>query len=176
MKRKCITTFILLCMICVILTLTACSHREKYQPALYTKENLLSLYQENIELFEDVVEIIISNKAFYEEGRINEYTDADITSPYDKALTHFGDTERKVIDELFEFKPYMILYDYARRFVKITFISSDNKLSYTFVFWTLDSEDSQYKLDNYKRQLAQHYILEDIQDNRFLFYNHDVGT
>lgn len=78
---------------------------------------------------------------FYEKERINEYTDADIVSPY----------------------------DYARRFVKITFLTSDTNESYTFLFWTLNGENSEDKFDDYKTFLTQHYVLENL-DNRCIMY------
>ena len=160
---------ILLYDFCFIITLIACNRQEEYQPSAYTKEEVKCLYYENRELFETLVEAIISNEMFYEKGRINEYTDADIVSPYDDALSFFKDTDRKTIDEFFNLKPYMILYDYARRFVEITFLASDTNESYTFLFWTSNGENSADKFNDYKTFLTQHYALENL-DNRCIMY------
>ena len=166
---------ILLCAFCIILTLATCNHQEKYRPLKYTKEEIKRLYYENIELFETLVEVIISNDMFYEKGRINEYADADIVSPYDDALTFFEDTDRKTIDEFFDLKPYMILYDYARRFVAITFIASDiNDESYTFLFWTSNVENGEEKFDDYKFYLTQHNILENIDSQCIMYYCNSI--
>ncbi len=170
MISKHMMPLILLCAACFILTFSACSHQNKYQPSSYTKEEIQCVYQENVELFESIVKIISSNEMFYEKGRINEYTDADIVSPYDDALSFFSNTYRKTIDEFFGLKPYMILYDYACRFVEITFLAADTNDSYTFLFWTLDGEDSEDKFNDYKELLAQKYVLENITSRCIMFY------
>lgn len=161
---------ILLYAFCIILTLVACNRQEEYQPSAYAKEEVQCLYYENLELFETLVEVITSNEMFYEKGRINEYTDADIVSPYDDALSFFEDTDRKTIDEFFDLKPYMILYDYARRFVKITFLASDTNESYTFLFWTSNVENSEGEFDDYKTFLTQHYVLESLDSRCIMYY------
>ena len=163
--------FIMLCAFCYILSVVACNYQEEYQPSAYTKEEIQCLYFENLELFECLVKVISSNEAFYEKGRINEYTDADIVSPHDDALSFFNDTDKKTIDEFFEFKPYMILYDYARRFVKVTFLASDIKESYTLLFWTLNVENCEEKFNDYKTFLAQHYVLENIDSRCIMYYD-----
>ena len=88
-------SLILLCAFCIILMFVACNHQEEYHPSAYSKEEVQCLYHENLELFERLVKVISSNDAFYEKGRINEYTDADIVSPYDDALSLFNDADKK---------------------------------------------------------------------------------
>lgn len=168
--KKCYRISMLLCVFCVVLTLTACDRREAYRPVTYTKGEARGLYFENRELFESLVKAISSNEAFYEKGRINEYTDADIISPYDDALQFFHDTDLQTINTFFDLKPYMILYDYARRFVEVTFLASDGKESYNFLFWTSDSEESAEEFNAHKAYLAQYYTLEVVDENRVIFY------
>lgn len=163
-------SLILLYAFCTILSLAACNRQEKYRPSVYAKEEVKCLYYENLELFENMVKVITSNEMFYEKGRINEYTDADIVSPYDDALSFFNDTDRETIDEVFDLKPYMILYDYARRFVKITFIASDTNESYTFLFWTSNSENSEDEFNDYKTFLAQHNVVESLDIRCIMYY------
>lgn len=162
----------LLYILCTCLIFSACNPKEAYRPSLYTKEEVLCLYYENLELFESLVRVISSNEEFYEKGRINEHTDADIISPDDEALIYFDDGERKVIDTFFGFKPYMILYDYARRFVKITFIAAETESadSYTLLFWIANVENSEVKFNNHKKYLAQRYVVEDINSGCIMFY------
>ncbi len=170
MKLNRIKSLIFLCALSIILTFSACKKHETYSPSPYTKDEVQALYRENSGLFENVVEIISSNGDFFEKGRINEYTDADIVSPYDDAMQFFDDTERKIINEFFDLKPYMLYYDYARRFVTITFIASDNVESYSFLFWTKSDEGGVAKLDNYKAYLSQNYIIESITEHSFMYY------
>ncbi len=161
-----------ICVFCIILPLVACNRQEEYRASAYSKEEVLGLYYENLELFETLVGIITSNEMFYEKGRINEYEDADIRTPYDDALSFFSDTDRKTIGEFFDLKPYYILYDYARRFVEVTFIASDtNAESYTFIFWTSNAEDSEVKFDDYKMYLAQRRVVESLDDRCVMYYH-----
>lgn len=168
--KKYYRILMLLCAFCVTLTLVACDRREVYRPSKYTKVEARCLYFENRELFESLAIVISSNEAFFEKGRINEYTDVDIISPYDDALQFFHDADLQTINTFFNLKPYMILYDYARRFVEVTFLGSDGEESYNFLFWTSDSEDSAEKFNAHRAYLAQRYTLEVIHEDRVIFY------
>lgn len=161
----------LLCILCFVLSSAVCNKREKYLPSFYTKKEVQCLYYQNLELFDSLVTVISSNETFYEKGRINEYTDADIVSPYDDEVSLFNDTDRETIDAFFELKPYMILYDYARRFVEITFYASDiHDGAYTLVFWLSKGENSEAEFYDYKMFLAQRYVLEGLDSHCFMFY------
>ena len=165
---------ITICIICISLVLTSCNRREKYEFDLYSKNEVRALYRENTELFKSIVSIISANEVFYEKSQTNEFDNPDITSPYDKDLTYFSDTDKKIIQDFFELcKPYMILYDYGKRFVEITFISDtfmvDNSVeSYTFLFWV--REDDSNGFVNYKSYIEQNYITEYVAKNCFLLY------
>ena len=161
---------IIACFFCVILIFCACNHNNQYVPSAYTKNEVLLIYQEKNELFENVVNIISTNEMVLKNGRINEYTDVDIMSPYDDALSCFSETEKKAINNLFNYKPYIILYDYAGRFVEISFLSADSNGSYSFLFWTSNSDNSNAKFIDYKNYLAQTYIIESITINCIMFY------
>jgi len=165
---------IVIILIVILLIFSACKHQEKYVPSSYSKDEVQRIYFENNELFDNVVRIVSSNEEFYEKGRINEYTDADIVSPYDKALSFFNENDKNIINEIFILKPYMILYDYARRFVEITFIADDTNsypLLYTFLFWTLESENSEVEFEKYQEYLAQRYFLENVTERCIIFYH-----
>ena len=161
---------IITCFSCVILIFCACNHNNQYVPSAYTKNEVLLIYQEKNELFENVVNIISTNEMVLKNGRINEYTDVDIMSPYDDALSCFSETEKIAINNLFNYKPYIILYDYAGRCVEISFLSADSNGSYSFLFWTFNGDNSNAKFVDYKNYLAQTYIIESITINCIMFY------
>ncbi len=163
-------TIFVLCGFFIFFTITSCYQREEYHPALYTKAELQHIYEENQVLFEDVVEIITASERFYNEGRINEYTDADIISPYDECMQLFNNEDRKILEKFFEFKPYMILYDCWQRFVSFTFINEGQDNSYTYVFWTMDGPNSKTELESYKARIAQNSIIENITTECFMYY------
>lgn len=160
----------LCCILCIVVTFIGCVRQDKYLPNSYTKDEVKQIYNENAKLFENIVDIVSSNENFYDEGRINEFTDADIVSPHDDALMCFSETERHSFDEIFAFKPYMIRYDYARRFVDITFIASDGHTSYSFLFWTSKSDYNGIKFNNYKDYLEQKYTIENIAEWCIMYY------
>ncbi len=153
--------------ICAFVLLVSCQRQINYKPELYLREEVIGLYAENTDLFEDLVEVISTNERFYENGRINEYEDANITSPYDKGLSFFDSEDKKIIKTFFGFKPYMILYDYARRFVSITFIAADESESFTLLFWL--SQD-MVGFENYTVYLSQYNVVETMSENCILFY------
>ena len=156
-----------------IATFAICTHQNeyKYVPNSYTIDEVRCLYQENTELFENVVTIISSNEVFFEKGRPHEDEDAFISSPYDQKMSFFDNASKSVIDELFVLKPYMILYDYVGRFVSITFIVNDYSDACSFLFWIYDGIDTTAKFKEYKNKKEQNYILEDISNHCFMYYH-----
>ena len=70
------TIFVVVCLI-IIMIFTHCirSPSEEYQPKLYTKEELLTVYEVNKTLFQDVVNVIIHNENFCND-RDSEYDDS----------------------------------------------------------------------------------------------------
>ena len=72
-----------------------------------------------------------------------------------------------MILEVFQLKPYLILYDYARRFVTITFLANGDDESYTFLFWTSSDEKA---FDDYQAFLSQNYILNNMSEKCVMYY------
>ncbi len=161
---------IIMCLFCTVISFFACNHNNKYVASKYTKNEILSMYQDNHLQFESIVNIISTNESILEKGRINEYTDVDIMSPYDDALSCFSEADKMAINNFFNFKPYMILYDYACRFVEISFLSADDDGAYSFLFWTFKGDNSDAKFNDYINYLSQTFIVEFITTNCILFY------
>lgn len=146
--------------LCLTLAFIGCVRQNRYLPANYTKEEVKDLYRLNPELFHELVTTIASNKAFFEEGRVSQYSDADIISPYDAAMVYFSEAEKKIIEAVFETKPYMILYDYACRFVKVTYINEDNSSGYSLLFWTASKNENEQEFNEYIKHLKSLYKYE----------------
>ena len=166
MKGKIISLLIIIC-----ITFTGCvREKNKYLFDTYTKDEVISLFNENKEKFDEIVKIVSDNNDFYEKDRQMEYEDADITSPYDEALKWFSASDKDVIVDFFELKPYMISYDYNCRFVKFTFIGSDDKIAYCFLFWFVDGDEDAYEFEDHKDYLRQNYVVKNVAYNWILYY------
>ncbi len=159
------------CLMCCTALLVQCNtHQNEYRPNLYSQNEVIALYKENKEAFNIVVDVVSNTPAFYENGRINEYENPSLTSPYDKHLKWFNDTDRVLIVDFFKLKPYMISYDRYRRFVKITFIGSDEHEGYTLLFWLKDDTSEECEREDYKNYLLQDYDVTDIDEKCFIYY------
>ena len=100
---------------------------------------------------------------------IVEFEDPNIMRPDDSTLSFFCDEDKETILDFFEFKPYMVSFDYAGRFVKFTFINEDQTDCYVLLYWVKDLNNTAEKLNEYERYLQQNYIVEDVKD-RWVFY------
>ena len=167
----------IMCFFLCILFLVGCSNKHTYTPELYTKTDVISMCENENELFNNLVSIIVHNDEFYEK-RKDEYDDAFFCSPHDEELKWFDEEDSKTIAEFFEFKPYMISYDLGRRFVEVTFLSSEEAESYTLLFWIKNSNNDEiFKFQEYSNYLSYTYVVETLEFDFFseyrilLYYN-----
>ena len=128
------------------------------------------MLQNHKSLFSEVVSVVSSNQRFYDEGRVSQYTDADIVSPTDKALVYFDEQQQTVIQEFFQLRPYMILFDYSKRFVAISFLSTEEDNGYTIVFWIQSGTNSANDFSDYAYRLSQNFTVEKISNNCLLYF------
>lgn len=161
---------VLLCIFCIVITFSSCTHNEEYKFALYTKDEVLSMYDENADLFLQTVMIKDTVEGWYEKGLIDEYEHVLITSPYAKEITYLNDEEKAVLNKLFELKPYMIKYHRGGLYVAITFINSDATDAHVLSFWTYTGENSDREYEEYKSYLAQYHIVEEVTDGCIIWY------
>ena len=153
------------------MSLWACSDRPSYKRDSYTEEEIRTLFQENRELFDRLVEVIVNEPDFFEKGRRYESDDAFLTSPYDDKMDLFSDTGRETVLEFFELKPYMISYDVTKECIEITFILQGDQDGVTFFYW-LDSETSggnggRGDLKDHILKMESFYDVEDMGENWF---------
>ena len=78
---------------------------------LYTKEELLTVYEANKTLFQDVVNVIIHNENFCND-RDSEYDDSFLSYPETNKnkLKLFNEEERTVINDFYAFQQYILNY------------------------------------------------------------------
>ncbi len=158
--------------ICIAVALSGCSSQERYLPAAYEKTDIIEAYRNDREHFLEVVKIFSSNTTFLKNGRINQFSDWYISSPLDKNLTWFNETEKTVILDFFDaYEPYMVSLDYSKRFVEITFINSDRSDGYCLLFWIRESSNSEF--NEYKIYLSYSYYIEYIDNNCILVFPKD---
>ncbi len=162
----------LLCILCIIVTLSSCERKEKYEFALYTKDEVLSMYNDNIELFMQVVALKESIKDLYDKGLVDEYEHVAITSPYAKEMTYLNDDETEILNKFFELKPYMVNYRNDGLYVAISFTNSDATDCCTLYFWTYTGENSYREFGELKSMLAQYkdHIVEEVADGCIISY------
>ncbi len=163
--------FVVECLIIImIFTHCICSPSEEYQPKLYTKEELLTVYEVNKTLFQDVVNVIIHNENFCND-RDSEYDDSFLSYPETNKnkLKWFNEEERTVINDFFAFQPYMLNYHCTRQYFDITFINEDQTDSYVFVFWLSDDSNALKSFLSYRSSSSKQNI-EKLDENCYFLW------
>ncbi len=155
----------------IFLLLSACSKKPEYHRASYTEEEMRAMFQDNKELFDKLVEVIISEQDFFEKGRRDEYEDAILMSPYDEELDLFSESGRQTVLDFFELKPYMISYDSNKRFIEITFVIQGDKESAVFLYWLHPMAPGEHggesKLEEYIFYIGQNHYVDSLEGNWF---------
>lgn len=155
----------------LFLTTAGCGSSESSSWVAYTKSDVLAFYNENKDLFDELVQIIINDDDFFEKGRnLLDDGDATICSREDENLSLFSEPDRQVILNFLEFKPYMITYDSSQDFVKITFIGLDEYEGFSFLFWIGSSGQRNYK--GFLYYLEQFYSVEPLSDGWIFYYSY----
>ena len=135
--------------ICVILMFSACENSPRYEFRNYEKAELVALINENEDLFNEVVRVVVEDDDICEKGSHPYEKEVRFTSPYNEEIGLLDQHGQQVIGNFFQFRPYMVQYDYQQGFVSITFIGDiDNVEGYQFMYW-LDTED----VDGLERRL-----------------------
>lgn len=163
-----------------LLLLSGCNEKPEYHWETYTEDEMRTLFQENRELFDKLVEVIVSEQDFFEKGRRDEYADAFVTSPYDEEMDLLSENGRKTVLEIFGLKPYMISYDSNQRFIKISFIFEGKKSGAVFLYWlepTLPGEHGGgSKLEEYIYYLEQDCYVDDLGGSWFFYKYKEQGN
>ena len=163
--------FVVVCLIIIMLfTYYICSPSEEYQPKLYTKEELLTVYEANKTLFQDVVNVIIHNENFCND-RDSEYDDSFLSYPETNKnkLKLFNEEERTVINDFYAFQPYMLNYHCTRQYFDITFINEDQTDCYVFVFWLSDDSKALKSFLSYHSSSLKQNI-EKLDENCYFLW------
>ncbi|MBE5964368.1 MAG: hypothetical protein E7252_05455 [Lachnospira sp.] len=166
-KKNIIITIIIVLsfLIAVVIWFAYKIHQNKqksYTPDIYTREEVLQLYEDNKEQFKEVVDILANSEEFHEKGRVYEGDYPFLSNPYDK-MQYFTEEDRIKLKEFFEHKPYMLTY--RGQSVKITFINDKRSMAYTFLFWFGDDE----RFEEHLSYLRQNNYVEIIEDKIIIY-------
>ncbi len=162
-----------LLLLLALILLSACSKKPEYHWERYSESEMRSLFEENEELFNQLVEVLVSETDFFDKGRRDEYEDATLDSLYDDSMELFSESGRQTVREFFELKPYMIAYDDDQRFIKITFIAQEEWECGGFLCWLKphvpESIGIESELEEFIFSYEQNHYVEHITGNWYFF-------
>lgn len=164
----------------ILFVLTSCkpgaevrSEQEEFQRNRYTKVEMLDMYDTNIDLFEDVVSILVNDDDFFEKASKKDGDgDAAIFTPDDEEMMLLSQQDQERLLELFELTPYYINYDNSRWFVKITFIGSGELEGGTFLRWIDETDTWHIRFKQYITSLKQMYHVEKLSADWCFYYQY----
>lgn len=159
------------------MTLYACSKKDDYKFITYTENDIKALYDNNMELFNNLGNAIKENEQFWEKGRRdNESVHAWIMSPNDeKKMNLFTPYDQNIISEFFDkTKPYMVSLD-DKQYITITFINSNNTGWYCLVYYfdkkSIDSVNETTYFEEWVDSRKSNYkVFKVINNDWFLYY------
>ena len=132
----------------VAFLLTACQLTD-YLATSYTKDEVLEIYAENAELFQDATKIVSTNEEFLVDGPRFEGMHPFIDTPTGREIGYFDGEDKDIICELFELGPYQILCE--DDCVSIIFLGADDADYYTFSYLN-DEVSAESFIDNLDSQ------------------------
>ncbi len=161
-----------LLLLLALILLSACSKKPEYHWERYSESEMRSMFEENEELFNQLVEVLVSETDFFEKGRRDEYEDATLDSPYDDSMELFSESGRQTVREFFELKPYMISYDDSKNYIRITFIAQEEWEGAEFLYWInplISGQHGESALEEHIEYLEQDYYVEHITGNWYFY-------
>lgn len=127
---------ILLC-IAVLCGLSSCKEKDDYQCQGQNAEKMITLFQQDPEMFQEIAVIFINNRAFWEKAR--RYEDdvhAFLMSPNEtEKMRTFSEDEQAAIRTFFEkTTPYMIIVNAEPYFV-IDYVNEERTAGFTLAYY-----------------------------------------
>lgn len=140
----------------------------------YSEEEIIQLFNENYDLFDEVSTILMENDDFRDKST-DKVGFSMISSPYDENMKLFSWGDKNDIKKMFELNAVSLVYDHEG-FVKISFNGpeySGHRRSLVFICWG-DGEDVQGK-ESFIYQLENSFLnggKVKTLDDRWLFYSY----
>ena len=158
-----------------LLFCTACTPKDDYQWEGHSKEEILTLFQSNPDMFQQIADIFINNETFWEKARRDEEAaHATLDSPNDtEKMSYFSEEEQNVIRDFFEqTTPYLLSLNPST--FTFDYINEDHTSSFTFAYYFGDKTEKSSKTETmYELWIkGQKGFYSDFQDlgNYWFFY------
>lgn len=147
---------------CLFLVTAAACQLTDYLATGYQKDEVMSVYENNRDLFIDAVRIVSTNEEFLFDGPRFDGMHPFIDTPTGREIGYFEGEDKERLCELFELGPYQILYE--DEYVSIIFLGTDGADYYTFSYIIGDSQEGDLA-----ESLRQERTVEELEDCIFYY-------
>lgn len=148
----------------ILIGITVCKKKEKTYPyGRYTRQEVLTLFHQNRDLFDELVDAILEDEIFLENGNVCPDGDTWVTPGDDRHMKLFSERSQGVIQQILGFKPYMISYKFGRDIISITFVG-DGVEDESFSFRYLVDQSDLQAIEKYIKYCEQDYYVRELSD------------
>lgn len=161
--------------ICIVIILSimigvvGCKKKEEPYPyGKYTRQEVLDLFNQNRDLFDELVGAILADTYFLENGNVHHDEKTFVMPNQYKYMELFNERSQNAIRRILEFKPYMVQYNFIRDIIEITFIG-DGVVDESMSIEYLVDHDDKREVEEYIQYREQNYYVEQLTDG-WIFY------
>ena len=154
----------------ILIGIAGCIKKEKPYPyGRYTRQEVLDLFHQNRDVFDELVSTILEDSYFLENGDVDPERRTWIMPSDDRYLELFNERSKEAILKILRFKPYMITYDFSayhsseKDIIKITFIG-DGVEDESFSFQYLVDQSDLRANEEYIKYREQDYYVSQLSD------------
>ena len=162
--------------LCIVLVLTilvgfaGCKKEEPYPYGKYTRQEVLDLFNQNRDLFDELVDAILADTYFLENGDVHPERETFVMPGDERYMELFNERSQEAIRRVLEYKPYRVAYDFCvygtlygtiNGSIRVAFIG-DFKDDQDFSFHYLVEPSDQKVIKDYMKYLEQDYYVEDL--------------
>lgn len=166
MAKKSICIVIILA---IMIGVVGCKKKEEPYPyGKYTRQEVLDLFNQNRDLFNELVGAILADTYFLENGNVHHDEKTFVMPNQYKYMELFNERSQNAIRRILEFKPYMVQYNFIRDIIEITFIG-DGVVDESMSIEYLVDHDDKREVEEYIQYRTQDYYIEQLTDG-WIFY------
>ena len=166
MAKKSICIVIILA---IMIGVVGCKKKEEPYPyGKYTRQEVLDLFNQNRDLFNELVGAILADTYFLENGNVHHDEKTFVMPNQYKYMELFNERSQNAIRRILEFKPYIVQYNFIRDIIEITFIG-DGVVDESMSIEYLVDQDDKREVEEYIQYRTQDYYIEQLTDG-WIFY------
>ena len=166
MAKKSICIVIILA---IMIGVVGCKKKEEPYPyGKYTRQEVLDLFNQNRDLFNELVGAILADTYFLENGNVHHDEKTFVMPNQYKYMELFNERSQNAIRRILEFKPYIVQYNFIRDIIEITFIG-DGVVDESMSIEYLVDHDDKREVEEYIQYRTQDYYIEQLTDG-WIFY------